>query len=504
MSLNRRQFIKYASGSLALGAMGTAGCDVLVPQGARLQASTLSTPLPLRTPILVMIELNGGNDILNTHVPYAVPGVTGAYLSARPSLAMRTVTTVRPYAAPPSGNYLPPVLDLDGRYGFHGNLVWLANRWHQRGDVAVVQGVGENVAQERSHFAAMAYRWAAAFTGPLLNTGWLGRYNDARNQNQPVASVSVAGMNQSLVGAQTPALVVGDVSSFNWSITSAVPSRTTFLADLNGMGAALPASMNKAATAAAAIARTGAAIGAVQGAGQPALNSGVSAGSLAYQLSQVAMMILGGLPCQTYVATMGGFDTHGGEPYNHFAQLGAVDLALQRFFGYIDASSRAQDVFVLISSEFGRQVTQNAGTGTDHGRASSAILIGGGVRGGLYGQMPSLTVRDFDAMIPTVDFRSVFATILNRLGGDSALTAAVLGQDESGHDFADLGVFTGPAPVADLAGGAADGGTADGGSAADSGRDGAGAAVDAGAMDSAPSIPPDASTGPTADMRTRI
>src|SRR5581483_6890160 len=185
------------------------------------------------------------------------------------------------------------------------------------------------VVAERSHFAASAYRWAAAFSGPNLNSGWLGRYNDIQNQNQPVASISVNGMHQSLVGAQTPVLSVTSPTTFNWAIGSSVPSRTLFLTDLKGMGdPGLPAGLNKVARAGAALKSTCDAISVVQATSQPSFSTGVAQGSLAYQLSQVAMMITGSLPCQTYVATLGNWDFHGGQAYAQWAQLGALDQAL--------------------------------------------------------------------------------------------------------------------------------------------------------------------------------
>ncbi|HMQ27770.1 MAG TPA: DUF1501 domain-containing protein, partial [Acidimicrobiales bacterium] len=93
----------------------------------------------------------------------------------------------------------------------------------------------------------------------------------------------------------------------------------------------------------------------------------------------------------------------------------------------------------------GRQVSQNGGQGTDHGQGTDSIFVGGGVQGGFYGQAPSLAVaaRDSDAMVATVDFRSVYATALNRLGGDPNLTDEAQGRDEGGQPFADLGVFAG-------------------------------------------------------------
>lgn len=120
-----------------------------------------------------------------------------------------------------------------------------------------------------------------------------------------------------------------------------------------------------------------------------------------------------------------------------------MNAGLTHFFSLVDGTPRAADVFVLLYSEFGRQVSQNAGQGTDHGQATDSIFVGGGVQGGFYGQAPSLAVaaRDSDAMVATVDFRSVYATALNRLGGDPDLTDEAQGRDESGQPFADLGVF---------------------------------------------------------------
>lgn len=440
MIFDRRKFLTHPG---ALVVAGNILCDVISPrESAAFQAHMLSGPMPVRTPILVWIDLAGGNDTLNTVVPYSVPSASGVYYQERPSLGIHGVVTARPYGPPPSGNYLPPALDLDGHFGLNGYLPWLANRWFSRGDVAIVQGVGENVVKECNHFAAMAYRAAGAFWGPKLSSGWLGRYNDIQSIGQPLAPVSLAGVSQSLLGNATPVLSVSDVTDFDWQIASNVPGRRVFHSDLDalkGESASPPVERNRVAAAKRALRSTSDAIPALAGVAQPPLNTNNQRGTLAFQLIQAAMMILGGTPSQTYVATLGGFDTHGGQSYYQATQLAVVDAALQQFFALIDASPRANDVFVVISTEFGRQVKENAVVGTDHGRASSAIILGGGVRGGMYGQMPSLTARDGDALIPTVDYRDLYATVLNHLSDDPNVTAAVLGKDESNDDFEDLG-----------------------------------------------------------------
>ena len=443
--MTRRQFIERVGLTLAAAAVANQVLDLTGPHAAF--AAGTGPTLPVGKPIVVMIELAGGNDILNTIVPYNVPNVTGYYRSARPNLGLKTVNTTRPYGPPPKSVYSPAVLDLDGSWALHGNLPWLANRWWTNRDVAIVQGTGENVMHEMSHFASMVYRWAGAFGGPLMNTGWLGRYNDLANPAQTLGAISLSGLNQSLASVSSPAVAINDIATFDWSVQS-LASRPQWLADLVGMGdPALSATLNKVAVAGRALAAANSAIAQVKGLTPPA---GSGNGTLGGQLQQAATLISAGMPCQTYCATLGGWDLHTGAIYNQWYQLGQLDDALSKFFALIDASARAKDVFVVISSEFGRQVTENSGMGTDHGGASSTIVLGGGVKGGLYGAMPSLVPanRYYDALVPTVDFRSVYATVLNRLGGDKNLTEAALGRDESNTSFADLGLFTsGPPPT---------------------------------------------------------
>ena len=452
--LSRRSFLHGIAGVLAAGPSVR-----LLGSSAAAHAATAAGPsLSSGTPVVVLVELAGGNDILNMVVPFAVPTTTGLYRGARPNIAVTRLNSTRPYGAPPAGDYLPPALDLDGAWALHGALPWLANRWHTNSDVAIVQGTGENVVREMSHFAAMAYRWAGAFGGGLMNTGWLGRYNDLANPGRALGAVSLSGTHQSLASVRSPSVAIDSLDTFSASASN-VPDRTRFLTDLGAFGSPASTALNKVGTASRAIAQAGAAATTVSGV--PRLPQGGSSGSLAAQMATAATLILGGIPCQTYVATLGGFDTHGSEPYNQWERLNLLNAGLAHFFSLIDGTPRAADVFVVVQSEFGRQVTQNAGQGTDHGLATSTLIIGGGVHGGLYGQFPSLApaARYADAMVPTVDFRSVYATVLNRLGGDPGLTDEAQGRDESGQVFADLGVF-GAGPSALASGARADGITA--------------------------------------------
>ena len=435
MKFDRRSFLKRA-GTFAVGtAVGPMIFDHYLPYGlfgAAAQAAIPSGPLPTGTPILVVIDLQGGNDSLNTVVPVNDPWYYDSTYG-HGSMAISANSALLLGGTP---------------FGVHPSLKWLSGRWSNPHDVAIVLGPGENVKHEFSHFAAMMYRNAGDFSGsePL---GWLGRFNDLANTGSPMASVSTNGLHPALVGAQTPVLAVGDVGAFNFTVDWRWSYSPKFLNTLAAIGTGDAGAPGMAANAANAINNTFAAVNAVKATYNSNYNNGTSSGSaLDHQLAQVAMMIVGGLPSQTYVTSTTGYDTHGSQAWTHGDLLSKLDAALSLFFSYIDASTWKNDVFVLITSEFGRQVTQNSSAGCDHGQASVNLLIGGGVTGGLYGQMPTLNPggptrpnRLNDAMIPTVDFRSVYATCLNRLKGDPNLTADVLK-----GSFPDLGVFSGQAP----------------------------------------------------------
>jgi uncharacterized protein (DUF1501 family) len=425
MDLNRRTFLKR-TGTLAIGGLVL---DAFGPLGRIAEALTLppNGTLPVGTPILVVVDLMGGNDGLNTVVPVN----SSWYYSSQwghGSIAIPANTALALGGAP------------DVR--LHNQLPWLASRWNNVGDVAIVQGSGENVAHEFSHFAAARYRQLGLFSGGT-GSGWLGRYNDHVAAGSPVAGVTLTnGLHGSLIGDLTPVLSVPSCANFvfqldwRWS--------TGYLNALQSMGGSGGASM--LAKAQQNVTNTFAAKTQVSAANNPSYAKGGA--PLITQLSQAAMLIQAGLPSQTYVCSFGGFDTHGSESWQHGDLMRQIDEGLSWFFSIIDGGARRNDVFVLLTSEFGRQITKNAGNGCDHGQGNHDIVLGGGVHGGVYGQYPNLDPggptkpnRINDAMVPTVDFRSVYATIVNRLGGDPNLTDAVL----LSH-FEDLGFFGVPNP----------------------------------------------------------
>jgi uncharacterized protein (DUF1501 family) len=419
MELDRRSFLRKAGQICVATAVGNMGLNLFTPLGQAANAAAIpsSGPLPGGTPILVFIDLQGGNDGVNTLIDPNDPWY-------------HDVAHGHGNLAIPSNK----ILGLSGTtLGLHPSLAWLAGRWANTGDVAFVQGSGENVKNEFSHFAAMYYRAVADFSGSEAR-GWLGRYNDVAAPGSPLASVSLSGIHPALLGAVTPVLTVASASAFNANVD--YHWRTGFLGAWQSMGKGVDGTMLGAAKQ--NVDDTFAAQAAVSSAYNSSYASQFGPG-LGTQLAQAAMLIQAGFPSQTYVAVHSGFDTHGSESWTHGDLLSRLDAALKSFFSIIDGGPRAHDVFVLLSSEFGRQQTVNASAGCDHGQAAINALVGGGVKRGLYGQAPATDPahRLNDALVPTVDFRSVYATTLNRLSGDPNQTATILK-----GSFADLGIFS--------------------------------------------------------------
>jgi uncharacterized protein (DUF1501 family) len=414
--VSRRTFLRRAGAVAVSTALGPIVLESFTPLGHAAAAAPVlgsSGALPAGTPIVVVIDLQGGNDFLNTVCPIGDPWYYDK--NGRGSLAISQSSALALGGTP---------------FGLHPSLAWLQKRWQSVGDVAIVLGVGENEAHEFSHFKAMDQRNTGVVTGSSA-TGWLGRYNDIVAPDSPLAAVSTSGLHPSLLASTVPILQV--TSCADTSMGADWRWRDGYVEALKAMAA------NNKGTG--MVARSGAnhrnvlaAVDRVSAAANARWQTG-SSGGVENQLAQCAMLIANGLPSQTYVVSTSGYDTHGSESWMHGDLLKNLDAALKAFFGIVDTLGRRNDVFVLITSEFGRQVRPNASSGTDHGQGGGCIVLGGGVRGGLYGEQPTLNPggptapnRINDALVPTVDFRSVYAGILDRLSGFDGTTATrVLG-----------------------------------------------------------------------------
>jgi len=403
-TLTRRKFL-IASGVAGAGALAAGGGAVT---WNRLHQAAAKDPLPSGQGILVLLTMYGGNDGLNTVIPAADP----AYQSARPGLAYSE----------------SEVLDLgDGQgLGLNPAMTGLHELWG-KGQVAIVRGAGYPQ-PNFSHFVSMDI-WQTASPSEPGTSGWLGRWLDQQPDDQlrALRAVSVGGVLPPLLaGTQTagstlplgqfhlPKGVAGaglralGAPSAQDCPNSAYAARDT--ADLFTVAAAFEPSLPTGAKA-----------------GRGTAKSGATASALAQQLDIVAACIESSVPTRVYAVSLGGFDTHSAEKGTQSQVLGEVSDAIAGFQQRISASTRANDVVLVAYTEFGRRVAANANEGTDHGTAGPLFVVGQSVAGGFVGAQPSLTDLDAGDLVFDTDFRSVYATVLDRvLGADPA---QVLGGD---------------------------------------------------------------------------
>jgi uncharacterized protein (DUF1501 family) len=372
-----------------------------VPAGA----ATAGRPSRRARRTVVVVELAGGNDALDTVVPYADP----SYRRLRPTLAV----------ADP--------IDLDGAVGFHPALVALAARY-RAGQVAVVEGVGypDN---DLSHFASLANWWTGQ-PGAPSRTGWLGRYLDQTvGFDDPLAGVVVGpGPSPALLGAQSFATSIADAGGLT-------PRAPAWLADPDGlldrwarMGDRRAGRTTLRDQARQAIALTdtarvdlAVALGAgAAGAGDADLDARAYGDtSVVASFDVAARLVTSDRPPRVvYLTDLGDYDTHQGQVARHAALMADLDAGLDRLLTTVEAAGLGDRVIVMTVSEFGRRAQEN-GSGTDHGNAGTHLVLGTRVRGGRYGLPPSFADLDSRGNLPVgVDFRELYATALGWLDAD--------------------------------------------------------------------------------------
>ena len=344
--------------------------------------------------ILIVLQLSGGNDGINTLIPFTDPN----YAKLRPTLGFA------------SGD----VLRLTDSVGLNPNLAKL-KAFYDQGKMAVVQGVGYPN-PNRSHFRSMDI-WHSARPDTFERSGWLGRY---------VAACQCAQDNA------LPAISVGDqLNTMFWTDTTLVPAvasigafsfltDTKYKNDRNFQMQTLQNIYSQAGNWSAyeGLIRRGT-LQALAGSDElqkvaatyqspvkyPANNG------LANQLKMVAQVINGNLGTRLFSVSMGGFDTHANQVPTQERLLGVLATELAVLRRNLIAADLWKNVTVLTYSEFGRRARQNASGGTDHGTAAPLFVMGGGVKGGLHGAYPSLSDLQDGDLKHTVDFRSVFATM---------------------------------------------------------------------------------------------
>lgn len=384
MELTRRALLKAGLATPALFALPAAF------------ARAARTARPDRT--LVLLKLDGGNDGLNTVVPFA----DDAYYRSRPGIGIRPADVLR----------------LDDRVGLNPALAGLQSLW-DAGELAVLQGVGYP-RPDRSHFRSSDI-WASGTTGvPERWSGWLGR------AELPGLQLDTGPLSLALVGERVVVPSVRDAGSFRVNGRPGEAARLARLADPAESAPDGPlAHIRHTAQQAYRTAHS------LEGALSNARGvDAYPATDLGRHLWQIARLVEAGFPARVFGLRLSGFDTHSRQRPGHDALLQTLGDAVGAFFA--DLGERRERVLLLTYSEFGRRVRENQSGGTDHG-AAAPLLAAGGVRGGVHGAHPSLEHLEQGDVIQHTDFRSVYATVLERwLGVDAA---PVLGEGFPPLDF---------------------------------------------------------------------
>ncbi len=362
--------------------------------------------------ILVVVQLSGGNDGLNTVVPFGMD----AYYKNRPGIGIDRKTVL--------------TLDKTRGIGLHPGMA-AVNDMIDQGLAAVIQGVGYPN-PNRSHFASMdIWHTGDTLDGSILGvpkgTGWVGRAMDdltdkgaADHQSCLVCLGDEAPL--AAEGKRVAPISFENAGQFRWVGGDLHPALGEQWEKMNAHAAeeiAAPGSQ------AAFVRRTQLDAQLASERIRQAVARGpvtsFPGGRLANQLKMVAAMIRAELPTRVYYVGLGGFDTHAGQPGRHAQLLTEFANAVSAFYRELQALGQQQRVLTMAFSEFGRRVRQNASAGTDHGTAGPMFLFGPMVKPGLLNDHPTLTKLDDGDLIYNTDFRSVYAAILDHwLAADSA------------------------------------------------------------------------------------
>lgn len=380
--------------------------------------AAIQTPTGRDSSILVVLQMAGGNDGLNTVVPFH----DDTYYKARRTLAI------------PANR----VLKIDDHIGLNPKLGGL-KELYDAGNLAILQGVGYPN-PNRSHFRSTEIWQTASDANKNEPYGWLGRYFDNCCKGaEPTVGVNIGGETPQAFASATPT-----------GISFSRPEQYRWVNPETGQDGESSESLyrqlnqpEEEMSVAASESNDGGSIGAIKGPRhselssldflqRTALDAQMSSdkvleisrkykasveypkGGLADSLNLVARMIAGGLATRVFYVSQGGYDTHTNQGNAHERLMGDLGAALAAFTKDLKAQGNFERVMLMTFSEFGRRVTQNASNGTDHGAAGPMFVLGGGVKAGLFGKHPSLTELNRGDLAFNVDFRSVYATVLEK------------------------------------------------------------------------------------------
>ncbi len=349
----------------------------LVPAGAMAQSAAAPR-------VLILLELNGGNDGLNSVVPYADP----AYMAARPKLAVPR----------------DQVLQLDERLGLHPALAPLLPLWRAR-EMTLALGLGYE-RPNRSHFRSIEIWNSASTAEETLQEGWLHRVvTETGAAAAPPAGFTAQGIvlggpEGPLAGPAITTVVLRDPRRLDRA-AALLAGRDEPLA--NPALAHILAERSRMQGAAQDIARRLKAA--------PPLATAFPKTALGRQLQQAASLIGAGAAASVIKVQHSGYDTHAQQAGRHAVLLGELAAGLAAFRTAMIEAGAWRRTLVMTYAEFGRRVAENASGGSDHGTAAPHFLLGGRLRGGILGEQPALDDLEGGDLKPRLDFRRLYAAV---------------------------------------------------------------------------------------------
>lgn len=398
-TLGRRKILKAGLGA----GLASLGSNFLMPsalaQAARAAAAGKT---------LVVLELSGGNDGLNTVVPYG----DDAYYRHRPNIAIPANAVRR----------------IDDHFGFNPGMAGF-ERLYKDGKMAIVHGCGyENPSY--SHFTSMAY-WHTAAPNSGEDYGWVGRLADQMAPDAPDNYIVNIADNQSLAvrSERHVPIVFDDPARFQreaFAEERGVLGHTPDVGQVDNPSRRYLLNIARGANQASDLVRQAWAN----------YSSPVDYGINPLDLPKVVSLIDAGLPTKLYYVSYrnNAFDTHVFQNALHQRLLTYTSDAVAAFQQDLERIGRADDVVLMIFSEFGRRVPENVSLGTDHGAANAMFVVGSQVKGGHYGELPSLTsLGEGDNLAHTTDFRKVYQTMINGWLGHQG--SSLLGGDFGTFDL---------------------------------------------------------------------
>jgi uncharacterized protein (DUF1501 family) len=405
--MNRRELLQAGLSGIGIGATGL----VPVPSMFARTAQALGAQTGNNGRILVVLEMSGGNDGLNTLVPYG----DDAYYRHRPKIGIRA----------------EKVRKIDNHFGFNPGMVGF-ERLFKDGKLAAVHGCGYPN-PSFSHFTSMAY-WQTAAPNRGDEFGWVGRTADAIAPQAPANFLVNIDARQSLAvrsKLHTP-IVFDDPNKF--ARDGFYEEREIFaqVADSGRVD-------NPSQRYLLDVARSAKSASALVKEAWGKYKSPVDYGITGLDLPKVVALINAGFPTRLYYVSYrnNAFDTHVFQGDLHQRLLTYTSDAVAAFLTDLERIGRANDVMLMMFSEFGRRVPENTSLGTDHGAANLMFVAGKKVKGGHYGTIPSLTKLDEgDNLVFTTDFRRVYATMISRWLGFGNSTSILNGEFETFDMFA--------------------------------------------------------------------